>query len=180
MTDHPSPPTLDPGPFVLCPPDERAPGPRHLESPHGLGDRLRTAAFAEWQAITAFAWAAERFTDAPDGLRHDWRRQVDDEVRHYELIVGRMAELGVDPAARPVSDRLWRSLGRCASGRDFCVRIAAAEERGRQAALKLIEYLGDRDPATAAVFARIAEDEAAHVALPAAYYDLTPDPPEAT
>jgi uncharacterized ferritin-like protein (DUF455 family) len=179
MTDLPCPPPLDPGPFALCPPDERAPGPRHLESPHGLGDRLRTAAFAEWQAITAFAWAADRVTDAPDALREDWRRQVDDEVRHYDLIIGRMTALAIDPAARPVSDRLWRSLSRCTSGRDFCLRIAAAEERGRQAALKLIDYLGDRDPETSEVFRRIAADEVEHVALAVTYYDVTPEAPEA-
>lgn len=173
--DHTLAPDLDHGPFLLCGDDRRPPRPRSLDTPEGLGDRLRTAAFAEWQAIAAFRWAAERYTDAPEALRRDWRRQVADEARHYRLITDRMAELGVDPAGRPVSDGLWKSLGRCATGKEFCLRIVTAEERGRQAALRLIDHLGNTDPATAEVFRQIAADEVAHVSLAGTYYGWTPE-----
>jgi len=167
-------PQLDPGCFVLCDPKKRAAKPRSLASEDGLGDRLRTAAFAEWQAITAFKWAAEYFTDAPEQLRADWAAQVADEELHYQLIIQRMTELGIDPAGRPVSAGLWYSLSRCETGKDFCLSIVAAEERGRQAALKLIQFLADTDPATVAVFKKVVEDEVSHVALAETYFGWTP------
>lgn len=163
-------PELDCGPFQLCEAGKRASKPRLLETAAGLGDRLRTAAFAEWQAVTAFGWAAERYTDAPAALRRDWRRQVADEERHCRLILARMEELGVDPAERPVSDALWRSLRECATAREFCLFMIGAEERGRQAAVQLSGALAQSDPATAAVFAAIAADEERHVALAQVYF----------
>lgn len=168
-------PELDPGCFVLCEEGKRAAPPRSLASPDGLGDRLRTAAFAEWQAITAFRWAADFFHDAPNSLRSDWSAQVADEELHYQLIIQRMDELGIDPAGRPVSAGLWHSLKSCETAKDFCLSIVMAEERGRQAALKLIQYLGHSDPDTAAVFQKIVEDEVSHVALAETYYGWTPE-----
>lgn len=174
-TDHTNPPELDPGPFVLCEPGTRPPKPRPLNIPEGLGDRMRTAAFAEWQAVAAFSWAAERFTDVPDELRQDWKRQVGDEARHYNLIRRRMEELGVGLADRPVSDALWTSLKECKTGKDFCLHIASAEERGRQAAVGICGYLAEKDPQTVAIFQEIAEDEVLHVSLAATYFGWTPD-----
>lgn len=170
--DHPQ---LDPGPFTLCEPGARPPKPRRLVSPEGLGDRLRTAAFAEWQAIAAFGWAAKRFTEVPEELRHDWMGQVADEARHYNLIRRRMEELGVELSGRPVSGALWASLMECQTGREFCLRIVSAEERGRQAAVNICEFLAEKDPQTAAIFKEIAADEVAHVSLAATYFGWTPD-----
>ncbi len=161
-------------PFTLCAPDRRPPRPRSIHSLEGLGDRMRTAAFAEFQAIAAFRWAAERFTDAPEGLRQAWREQVADEELHYRIIIERMAELGIEVDARPVSPRIWQSVRACTRGREFCILIAGAEERGRRAGLQLIAALGGRDPATAAVFQRIVDDEVAHVELARTYYGWTP------
>ena len=48
-------------PFITCPAGERPAKPRSLNTREGLGDRMRTAAFAEFQAIAAFRWAAEHF-----------------------------------------------------------------------------------------------------------------------
>jgi len=147
---------------------------RKLATPQGLGDRLRTAAFAEYQAIQAFSWAAEHFKDVPEALRADWAAQVPEEVEHYEAIVQRMESLGFSLDERPVSDALYRSLMACKSGRTFCLYIASAEERGRQAGLLLIAALKERDPETAAIFQNIVEDEEAHVALAETYFGWKP------
>ncbi len=161
-------------PFILCGPGERQPKPRPLETTVGLGDRMRTAAFAEKQAIFAFAWAADRFQDVPQALRDDWIKLVPEEEKHYRLIVERMNDLGFNLTDRPVSTRLWESLNVCETGKDFCLRIAGAEERGRQAGLLLIKYLVESDPRTAAVFQEIVTDEVAHVRLAHTYYGWTP------
>ncbi len=158
-------PQLDCGPFVICPAGRRPPSPRGISSLEGLGDRMRTAAFAELQAVAAFTWATTAFDDAPEGLRAAWRRQIPEEQHHYDLIVARMAALGLGLADRPVSQGLWETLASCTSSREFCLQITAAEERGRVAGLKLAEFLETRDPTTADIFLTIARDEVAHVAL---------------
>ncbi len=135
---------------------------------------MRTAAFAEKQAIFAFGWAAETFQDVPQALRDDWTRLVPEEEKHYRLIVERMAELGFRLTERPVSTRLWDSLKECETGQEFCQRIAGAEERGRQAGLLMIKHLAESDPATAAVFDEIVTDEVAHVKLADTYFGWTP------
>ena len=53
-------------PFLVAENQGRGDPPRSLDSPDGVGDRLRTAAFAEVQARDAFLWAAGFFTDAPE------------------------------------------------------------------------------------------------------------------
>ncbi len=166
---------FDPAPFVVCPPGEKPAKPRPVDTLEGLGDRMRTAAFAEYQAIAAFTWAAGFFQDVPQTLRDDWAAQVGEETRHYNLIRERMAELGVELTARPVTMALWDSLKDLTSGRDFCIRIASSEERGRQAGLRLCADLVDSDPTTAAVFRQIVDDEVAHVALAEKYFGWTPD-----
>lgn len=161
-------------PFKIVAAGTRPPRPRPLGTPEGLGDRMRTAAFAERQAVAAFTWAATRFTDAPAELRQAWSRQVPQEESHYKLIVTRMAELDFSLTERPVSTGLWESLQACTTGRDFCIRIAAAEERGRLAGVRLAAYLADSDPATAAIFQRIVDEEVAHVALASTYFGWVP------
>jgi len=166
---------LDPGPFLLCPPGERPPKPRPIDTLDGLGDRMRTAAFAEYQAIIAFRWAADFFQDVPGDLREAWTRQVEDENRHYGMICRRMEELGITLTDRPVSTALWDSLKDCTEGQEFCIRIASAEERGRVAGEMLAEYLTERDPATAAIFQEIVAEEVGHVALADTYFGWRPE-----
>jgi len=161
-------------PFVICPPGKKPPKPRPVHTAGGLADRLRSAAFAEKQAIHAFTWACERFDDVPQALLDDWARQIPEEIKHYQLIVDRMDELGFSLSERPVSLRLWESLEECESGREFCLRIAGAEERGRQAGVLLMNYLEEKDPETAAVFKTIVTEEVAHVQLADTYFGWTP------
>jgi uncharacterized ferritin-like protein (DUF455 family) len=152
-------------PFSVCDPDQFPPAPRGINTPEGLGDRLRVAAFAELQAREAFRWAADTLLDASPALRSAWRRIADDEHRHLEMLLGRMAELDVKPDARVVSDRLWRSLRACKSTVEFVPYMRTAEERGRAAEESFRRSLELRDPVTSALFGKIADDEAEHIAL---------------
>lgn len=156
---------MDWRPFVVCPPEEYAPAARGMGGPEGLGDRLRTAAFAERQAFAAFHWAAGAFADAPEELRAAWRRVGDEEKVHLDLLLGRMAELGVAVDARPVSDRLWRRLTTSTTAAEFAAMMREAEARGQAAEESFRRSLAGRDPVTAAIFGRIADDEAEHLAL---------------
>ena len=163
-------------PFDVCEPDAYAPAPRGVNTPEGLGDRMRVAAFAELQAREAFRWAADVLPDAGATLRAAWRRIADDENRHLEMLLGRMSELGVAPAARQVSDRLWRSLRACKTTPEFVAYMKTAEERGRAAEESFRRQFAERDPVTSAIFGKIADDETEHIALAARALDLTPPP----
>lgn len=156
---------MDWTPFAVCAPEEYAPAARGLGSPEGIADRLRTAAFAERQAFAAFMWAADTLTDASDELRAAWRRIGLEEELHLNLLLTRMQELGVEVAARPVSDRLWRRLIQSKTASEFSVLMRDAEARGQAAEESFRKSLAQRDPVTAAIFGRIADDEAEHLAL---------------
>lgn len=156
---------MDWSPFVVCPPEEYAPAPRGMGSPEGVGDRLRTAAFAERQAVAAFEWAAAAFTDAPEEVRAGWRRIAAQEREHLDLLLARMAELGVEVGERPVSDRLWLKLASSRTAAEFAGLMRSAEARGKAAEETFRRALGGRDPRTADIFARIAADEAEHLAF---------------
>lgn len=152
-------------PFVVVQPGCRAPKPRGLGTAAGVGDRLRTAAFAEIQARDAFRWAADRFEDAPVAARTAWRRLARAEDKHLGWLLTRMEELGQGPAERPVSDQLWRSLLACTSAEQFARHMAGAEDWGREAGERLGERLAAADPVSGALFARIAEEEIGHIEL---------------
>lgn len=163
---------MDWTPFVVCPPEERAPSARGMGGPDGLGDRLRTAAFAERQAFAAFLWAAENIPDASAELREAWRRIGHEEKTHLDMLLRRMKELGVDISARAVSDRLWRSLEKCRSAREFAALMREAEARGQAAEETFRRVLADRDPVTSAIFGAIADDEAEHLALADSFEEI--------
>mgnify|MGYP001582628964 CR=1 FL=1 len=165
---------MDWSPFVTCPPDERPPRTRGITTPEGLGDRLRTAAFAEFQAREAFRRAAERFVEAPEPLRDAWRRLAAEEGKHYGWLLARMKSLGVEPGARPVSDALFRALGKAADAAEFARLMADAEDRGRAAERSFQKALQARDPETAGIFARIAEEEDEHIAIQLGYAGSLP------
>ncbi|MBI3557751.1 MAG: ferritin-like domain-containing protein [Deltaproteobacteria bacterium] len=146
------------------------PAPRDVKTLEGRGDRMRAAAFAELQAVVAFGWAAEFFQDSPKELREAWRTLVAEEKQHYEAIMKRMQELGIDPAGRPVSARIWESLKSCETAEKFARYMANSEERGRQAGIRFVSEISGADPTTAGIFAKIVEDELDHMALVARFY----------
>ena len=143
-----------------------------MGGPDGLGDRLRTAAFAERQAFAAFMWAAENIPDASADLRDAWRRIGLEEKKHLDMLLTRMTELSVEVSARSVSDRLWRGLSSCVTAREFSALMREAEARGQAAEETFRRVLADRDPVTAAIFGSIADDEAEHLALADSYAEI--------
>lgn len=162
--------TPDWAPFAVLPRSERPKPPRAIETRDGIGDRLRSAAFAELQAYYAFLWGAEKFEDAPAGLRSEWRGLALAEERHLGWLLKRMTELGIAVDEKPVSDWLWVSLTNCTSAREFAVFMASAEERGRKAGARFHEALAAIDPTSSKVFGKIAEEEVEHIRLADRYY----------
>ncbi len=158
-------PTPSWDPFRLAPPGEWGDLPRSLGTPEGLGDRLRTAAFAEIQAREAFAWAASYYTDASPALREAWLALSREENKHLHWLLQRMTDLKLDIRERLVSDHLWVSLVNCPTAKDFALFMANAEERGRKAGVRFYEALLQTDPVSAKIFGKIAEEEVEHIEL---------------
>src|SRR5690349_9985191 len=145
-------------PFLVVPRDCKADLPRSLGTLDGVGDRLRTAAFAEIQAREAFLWAADQYLDASPELKQAWRNLSVEENRHMGWLLKRMDELEIPVQSRRVSDQLWVSLTSCNTARDFAIYMASAEERGRKAGLRFHEELRKSDLITATLFGKIAEE----------------------
>jgi len=157
-------------PFHVAPTGAKADAPRSLDTFEGVGDRLRSAAFAELQAREAFFWASTHFEDAPEGLRKAWADLARDEERHMNWLLRRMEELKVDIRERRVSDQLWTSLTSCKTAREFALYMSSAEERGRVAGVRFYQSLLVTDSVTAQIFGKIAEEEVAHIALTYKYF----------
>jgi uncharacterized ferritin-like protein (DUF455 family) len=137
---------------------------RPLTNPEGVADRLRVVAFAELQARDAFLWGAERFPEAPEHWRADWLRFAEVEDRHAQMLLSRMAELGVSADARTVSDKLTRLCRKAEDPVSFLFLLASAEERGMEAGSILGKQMQAVDAVSAALFAQIADEEVEHVA----------------
>jgi len=147
------------GSFSLGKPDSI----RALSSPEGVADRLRVVAFAELQARDAFRYGAARFPEVPAEWREAWLRFAEVEDRHAQMLLSRMAELGVEPGARVVSDKLTRLCRKAEDAVTFLFLLSSAEERGMEAGQVLGEQMKAYDPVSAALFAQIAEEEVEHV-----------------
>jgi len=157
-------------PFDVTLPGERTVETRPIDTLPGIGDRLRTAAFAELQAREAFRWAADTFTDAAQELRQAWLGLANEEEKHMNWLLARMQTLGLSITERKVSDMLWQSLMTCKTGREFAAFIATAEERGRKAGVRFKEAMAKTDPESARIFGQIAKEEVAHIEIAKRFY----------
>lgn len=164
-------------PFVLAG-KKHAPGPRAITSVEGVCDRLRAAAFAEFQAREAFLWAAQAFeSSAPAGLVDAWKELATQEDKHMRWLLDRLSVLGTRIDARPVSDFLWRSFMQCSSAHEFAAFMASSEERGRVAGERFHIAIREWDPTSAEIFRKIAEEEIEHIRLASRYFPELPKPP---
>jgi uncharacterized ferritin-like protein (DUF455 family) len=149
-------------PFRIQP---KADAIRALSTSEGVGDRLRVVAFAELQARDAFLYGAERFPEAPVEWRHAWIRFAKVEDRHAQMLLTRMAELGVGIPDRAVTDKLTRLCRLAEDPVTFLFLLASAEERGMEAGMVLGKQMRAYDPVSASIFAQIADEEVEHVEM---------------
>ena len=156
---------IDWNPFTICAAGEKAPYPRALITKEGLGDRLRFVAFAEKQAVHAFASAAMIYETAPPAVRELWLKLSREEEKHLGMLLARMKELEVSVSERPQSLALWQSFDKCSTALEFADFMANAEDRGRQGGEKFHETLLKIDPISAEIFRKIAEEEVEHIRL---------------
>jgi uncharacterized ferritin-like protein (DUF455 family) len=139
-------------------------GVRPLADFGGVEDRLRVVAFAELQARDLFRFGASKFaTSAPAEWIQDWLRFADVEDRHAQMLLSRMHELGFDPGARTVSNKLTRLCHGADDATLFLFLLSGAEERGMEAGQILGQQMAAVDSVSSAIFAQIAREEVEHV-----------------
>ena len=163
-------------PFRIVNDERSIPKPRKIGTLAGLGDRMRSAAFAELQAVRAFQWAATHYEDASTELKNDWLAVVPEETSHYHSILTRMSELSISIDERPVSLRLWNSLEKCKSAEEFCIYICSAEERGRLAGIRLCNAIKSTDSRTYNIFKSIVLEELSHISIATKHFNWKPEP----
>jgi uncharacterized ferritin-like protein (DUF455 family) len=137
---------------------------RPLSAPEGVADRLRVVAFAELQARDLFRYGCERFKGlAPSHWLAEWERFSIVEDRHAQMLLTRMAEIGVEAGARSVSDKLSRLCRNTDDPVLFLFLLSSAEERGMESGMVLAEQMQKFDAVSSAIFAQIASEEVEHV-----------------
>lgn len=141
---------------------------------------LHNLAHVELNAID-LAWdSMARFAPLrlPRGFYEDFCRVADDESRHLGWTLQRMKELGTHYGDMPAHNLLWD--GCIASAADVRERLAVVpmsqEARGLDAGGRLSERLvGWGDNVSAAIVARISEEERQHVAVGTYWFSLICD-----
>lgn len=140
----------------------------------GLGNQKGRAAFLhaiahiEFNAINLALDAALRFTEMPLDFVKDWLSVAQDEARHFQMLVSRMATLGASYGDYSAHDGLWQSAIDTAD--DVLARMAVVprvlEARGLDVTPGMIQRLRSAgDAESAEVLAIILAEEVRHVRL---------------
>jgi uncharacterized ferritin-like protein (DUF455 family) len=137
---------------------------------------LHALAHIELNAID-LAWdIVARFTGEmlPRAFFDDWVEVAAEEALHFELVTGRLADLGAHYGDLPAHDGLWESA--TATAYDLLARLAVVplvlEARRLDVTPEMAATL-DRvgDPQSADVLRRIYRDEIGHVAAGVRWFD---------
>ena len=140
---------------------------RRPNSPKGRAALIHAVAHIEFNAVN-LAWdAVYRFRGLPRGWYDDWVQVAAEEAGHFDLMRGRLQDLGFDYGDFPAHDGLWEMAQ--ATAFDPLVRMALVprvlEARGLDVTPAMMERLrAAGDDATADCLAVILRDEIGHVA----------------
>jgi uncharacterized ferritin-like protein (DUF455 family) len=160
---------------LLRPPKEVAKR-RAFGSPAGRIALLHALAHIELNAID-LAWdLVARFSgeELPRAFFDDWVEVAAEEAYHFELLAGRLAELGARYGDLPAHDGLWEAAA--ATADDLLARLAVVplvlEARGLDVTPEMaarLKRVGDAE--SAAILHRIYHDEIRHVAAGLRWFD---------
>jgi len=158
---------------------------RDLKTPLGKAAFIHAIAHIEFNAINLALDAVYRFRNMPDDYYGDWLNVAADEARHFQLLRGRLQQLGHDYGDFPAHNGLWEMAEKTAH--DPLLRMALVprvlEARGLDVTpgmIKRLTALGDHE--TVAILATILEEEIPHVATGSRWFaclceqrDLVPE-----
>ena len=141
---------------------------RKLGSPLGRAALLHAVAHIEFNAINLALDAVQRFRGMPVAYYADWLSVAADEARHFEMIAGRLRELGYSYGDFPAHDGLWRTAQGTADHPRARMALVPRllEARGLDVTPAMIERLvAAKDQPSADCLQIIVDEEVRHVAL---------------
>lgn len=158
----------------------RLPSRPSLVNERNRGILLHFFANHELLAAELMALALLKFPDAPLAFRKGLAATLQDEQRHTQWYLARMAECGVEFGDYPVSPFFWDAVSSMESPLDYVSRLSLTFE---QANLDYSLHYGDMlkaagDEASAAILHRIYEDEKVHVGYGLHWFRKWKDPQE--
>lgn len=141
---------------------------RRLGSEAGRIGLMHAVAHIEFNAVNLALDAAYRFRGMPVDYYRDWIKVASDEVRHFEMLVKRLQQLGSDYGAMPAHGGMWEMS--VATDYDIGVRMALVprvlEARGLDVTPAMIEKLSHHgDHQTVAILEQILSEEIDHVRI---------------
>ena len=160
---------------MLRPPKEMAKR-RSFGSQAGRIALLHALAHIELNAIDLGWDLVARFAAAglPREFFDDWVNVAAEEACHFELLAGRLAELGAGYGDLPAHNGLWEAAA--ATAQDLLARLAVVplvlEARGLDVTPEMaarLERVGDGK--SAAILLQIYRDEIGHVAIGLRWFD---------
>ncbi|MEQ8229645.1 MAG: ferritin-like domain-containing protein [Rhodospirillales bacterium] len=150
---------------------------RKLGGEAGRAAFVHAIAHIELNAID-LAWdITARFTgeDMPPAFYDDWTQVARDEAEHFDMLNRRLLDLGSAYGAMPAHDGLWQAAEETRD--DLLARLALVpmvlEARGLDTAPDAVKRLQSAgDEATAAILARIGDEEIPHVAAGVRWFEF--------
>jgi uncharacterized ferritin-like protein (DUF455 family) len=155
---------------------------RNFGSPAGRVALLHALAHIElnaidlaWDLVARFGGAWFGGAGLPRAFFDDWLGVAAEEAEHFALLVARLDALGSAYGALPAHDGLWEAAA--ATAHDLVARLAVVplvlEARGLDVTPEMILRLERAgDPDSAAILARIYDDEIGHVAVGVRWFEL--------
>ncbi|MDD5394699.1 MAG: ferritin-like domain-containing protein [Thiothrix sp.] len=141
---------------------------RKLSTPEGRSALLHAVTHIEFNAINLGLDAVYRFRDMPYAYYGDWLQVAAEEAYHFNLLRGRLADLGCTYGDLPAHNGLWEQA--CKTDYDVMVRMALVprvlEARGLDVTPGMMERLREvGDDQTVSVLEIILREEIGHVRI---------------
>jgi uncharacterized ferritin-like protein (DUF455 family) len=144
-----------------------------LVRPAARAQLMHTFVHHELQAAELFAWAVLAFPETPREFRVGLLRLCGEELGHLGLYARYLESLGMSVGDFPVRDWFWERVARCESAVSFValqglgLEGANLEHSARFAGL--FRAVGDEEGAR--ILERVEQDEIAHVAFAARWFE---------
>ncbi|HVZ35995.1 MAG TPA: DUF455 family protein [Polyangiaceae bacterium] len=168
----------EPGrPVELRPAHRNRAVPENLVSPGARAKLLHAFFHHELQAAELMCWAILRFAHAEAAFRKGLLGICLDEIRHMNAYRAQIERLGFQIGDFPVRDWFWRRVPRCSSKLEFVAFMGMGLEAAN---LEHAPFFGQRfaavgDTEAAALQARIAHEELAHVRFAVNWFERWTD-----
>lgn len=119
----------------------------------------------ELQAAELMLWALLAFPETPKAFRRGLVQIAHDEIRHANMYLARVAELGCSVTDFPVRDWFWQRIPACTTPSEFVAVMGMGLEAANLDHAERYELLFRElgDDATATLQSRVHEEEIPHV-----------------